>query len=239
MSIKSAMQTIGLLGGMSWESTRIYYRELNQRINQQLGGLHSAQMVMINVDFAPIEQLMQQGQWSTIGDLLTAHCTKLEQAGADFLVIATNTMHKLAPQIESQLSIPLLHIADVVGRSLQAQGVTTVGLLGTGFTMAEDFYKNRLQENFAIDTLVPNQQDRDLVDRVVFTELCHGVIKPESKQAYLKIMDQLAAQGAQAIILGCTEICLLVQPTDTEIPLLDATEAHIQAAVDQALNTRQ
>ena len=235
MTAKATMKTIGLLGGMSWESTRIYYRELNRKINQQLGGLHSAQMVMINVDFAPIEQLMQQGQWSKIGEILANHCITLEQAGADFLVIATNTMHKLAPQIESQLNKPLLHIADVVGKSLHAQGVSTVGLLGTGFTMAEDFYKNRLQDNFDINTLVPDEADRDLVDRVVFTELCQGVINPESKSAYLEIIDKLAKQGAQAIILGCTEICLLVQQSDTQIPLLDATEAHIQAAVNQAL----
>nr|WP_255589803.1 aspartate/glutamate racemase family protein [Marinicella sp. NBU2979] len=230
------INTIGLLGGMSWESTRIYYRELNQQINQHLGGLHSAPMVLVNVDFAPIERLMQAGDWAGIGQRLLGHCRCIQAAGADFLVIATNTMHKLAPLIEAELDLPLLHIADVVGQALRDQGVTTVGLLGTAFTMQEPFYRDRLRARHGIQTLLPNAPQRDVVDRVIFTELCHGQLQAESKQAYLDIIDDLAAQGAQAIILGCTEIGLLVQSSDTSVPLLDATHCHIQAAVEMALN---
>ncbi len=230
------MKTIGLLGGMSWESTRIYYRELNQQISQQLGGLHSAQMVMINVDFAPIEQLMQANQWSEIGHLLTKHCLTIQDAGADFMVIATNTMHKLAPQIETAMDIPLLHIADVVGAELSKHGFGKVGLLGTAFTMEEAFYKNRLAENYGIQTLVPEAMDRERVDQVIFSELCHGTLRDPSKQDYLTIINKLTAAGAEAIILGCTEIGLLVKQDDTDVPLLDATHCHINAAVAAALN---
>lgn len=230
------MKTIGLLGGMSWESTRIYYRELNQQINQQLGGLHSAQLVLFNVDFAPIEAMMRVGQWDEISHKLADHCKSIQNAGADFLVIATNTMHKLAPQIEAVLDIPLLHIADVVGKELSSQGLNQVGLLGTAFTMAEDFYKDRLDQRFGIQTLVPNAAGRHVVDRVVFDELCHGIVKDESKQVYLDTINQLTSAGAQAIILGCTEIGLLVKQYDTNVPLIDATHCHIKAAVETALS---
>ncbi len=229
------MKTIGLLGGMSWESTRIYYRELNQQINQNLGGLHSAQMVLFNVDFAPIEALMQAGEWDEIGRQLADHCKSIQSAGADFLVIATNTMHKLAPQIEAALDIPLLHIADVVGKELKNQEIKQVGLLGTAFTMEEDFYKDRLAQGYGIQTWVPNAAARHEVDRVVFEELCHGIINEQSKQIYLDTINQLTTAGAQAIILGCTEIGLLIKQSDTHVPLIDATHSHIKAAVKTAL----
>lgn len=232
----SPIKTIGLLGGMSWESTRIYYRELNHQINRQLGGLHSAPMVLVNVDFAPIEKWMAAGDWDAIGQHLLGHCATIQAAGAEFLMIATNTMHKLAPLIESKLDIPLLHIADAVGQQLQPLGLTQVGLLGTAFTMEEAFYRDRLSAQHGMATVVPKRSDRERVDRVIFQELCHGVCSPASKQAYLEVINDLQRQGAQAVILGCTEIGLLVQQVDTDIPLLDATHCHIQAAVKLALS---
>jgi aspartate racemase len=232
----SPSKTIGLLGGMSWESTRIYYRELNQQMNRQLGGLHSAPMVLVNVDFAPIEQWMQADDWAAIGAHLLGHCLTIQRAGADFLVIATNTMHRLASVIEPELDMPLLHIADVVGEALQQQGFDRVGLLGTAFTMEQAFYRDRLKALMGIETVVPEQRDRAMVDRVIFHELCQGMCTPESKQAFLTVIDDLTQQGAQAVILGCTEIGLLVQQADTEVPLLDATHCHIQAAVKLALS---
>lgn len=229
------MKTIGLLGGMSWESTLVYYRELNQQINQQLGGLHSAKIILINVDFAPIEALMKDGQWSEIAQQLTLYTQRIEQAGADFLLIATNTMHKLAEQIQASINIPLLHIADTVAQDLKKHNKTKVGLLGTQFTMEQDFYKDRLQEKFGIQVLVPETKERQQVNQIIFEELCHGQFKPSSKQVYLKIIDELAQQGAEAIILGCTEIGLLVQQSDCKIPLFDATDSHIKHAVNFSL----
>jgi aspartate racemase len=230
------MKTIGLLGGMSWESSQIYYRGLNQQINQQLGGLHSAQIVMINVDFAPIEQLMAQGDWSAISDLLVKHCLQLQSAGADFIVIATNTMHKVAPVIEAAIDVPLLHIADAVAQAALTQQIKTVGLLGTVFTMEQDFYKARLKGQHGIKTIIPNAEDREVVNQVIFDELCQGQFTTQSKQKYLAVIEKLAAQGAQAVILGCTEIGLLVQQQDTTVTLLDATDAHIRLAVHHALS---
>lgn len=230
------MKTIGLLGGMSWESSQIYYRELNQQINLHLGGLHSAQIVMISVDFAPIEQLMVQGDWSTINELLIKHCLQLQSAGADFIVIATNTMHKCAPNIEQVLDIPLLHIADAVAQAATELQIKTVGLLGTSFTMEQDFYTTKLKADWAIETLTPNTEDRRMVNQVIFAELCQGQFTNSSKQRYLRVVDDLAAQGADAVILGCTEIGLLIQPQDTSIALLDATHEHIKLAVQHALS---
>ena len=230
------MKTIGLLGGMSWESSQIYYRELNQQINQQLGGLHSAQIVMINVDFAPIEQLMLQGDWPAISDILVKHCLQLQIAGADFIVIATNTMHKIAPAIEQAIDIPLLHIADAVGQAAVAQQIEIVGLLGTVFTMEQGFYKTRLKTQQGIETLIPNDEDRVVVNQIIFDELCQGQFTASSKQQYLRVIDNLAAQGAEAVILGCTEIGLLVQQKDTSVTLLDATHEHIKLAVHHALS---
>ena len=230
------MKTIGLLAGMSWESSQIYYRQLNQQINQQLGGLHSAQIIMINVDFAPIEQLMLKGHWSAISELLVKHCLQLQSAGADFIVIATNTMHKLAPAIEQAIDIPLLHIADAVGQAAAAQQLKTVGLLATVFTMEQDFYSSRLKAKQGIETLIPNTEDRAVINQIIFEELCHGQFKTSSRQQYLRVIADLAAQGAQGVILGCTEIGLLIQQKDTPVTLLDATHEHIKLAVQHALS---
>ncbi len=229
------MKTIGLLGGMSWESSQTYYRELNLRINHELGGLHSAQLVMINVDFAPIEQLMVAGNWIAISEILIKHCIQLQDSGADFIVIATNTMHKLAPAIEAAIQIPLLHIADAVGQSQVIKPLKTVGLLGTAFTMEEDFYSSRLKSQYGLDTLIPDDHQRLMVNQVIFDELCKGQFNTHSKQQYLKVINDLSQQGAQAIVLACTEIGLLVQQDDTDVTLIDATEEHIIMAVQQAL----
>ncbi len=229
------MKTIGLLGGMSWESSQVYYRELNQRINQALGGLHSAQMVMINVDFAPIEQLMLAGDWVAVSNILIKHCLQLQGAGADFIVIATNTMHKLAPAIEAAIQVPLLHIADAVGQSKVIKPLKTVGLLGTAFTMEAEFYTTRLNTKYGLDTLIPDDGQRLMVNQIIFDELCKGQFNTSSKQQYLKVINDMAQQGAQAIVLACTEIGLLVQQDDTDVTLIDATEEHIKMAVHQAL----
>lgn len=229
------MKTIGLLGGMSWESTQVYYRELNQQINSSKGGLHSAQMVLFNVDFAPIEQLMQQGNWAAIAKILITHSLQIQAAGADFLVIATNTMHKLAPEITERINIPLLHIADAVGQELAQKNYIKVGLLGTAFTMEEDFYKDRLLTQFGIETIIPESPDRHAVNQIIFEELCHGQFRTESKQTYLNVIEKLADQGAEAIILGCTEIGLLLQQSDSAVPLLDATFSHIRQITAKAL----
>lgn len=230
------MKTIGLLGGMSWESTLVYYRELNQRINRQLGGLHSAPMILTNVDFAPIEALMVAGKWSEVESKLVTLSQKTEQAGADFLIIATNTMHKLAEIIEQSIEIPLIHIANSVGHDLTEQGHQKVGLLGTSFTMEENFYKDRLYDYFGIETVVPNTASRQKINEIIFQELCQGQFNKPSKLKYLKIIDELVQQGAEAIILGCTEIGLLIQQSDCETPLFDATDSHIRHAIKFALN---
>lgn len=229
------MKTIGLLGGMSWESTQVYYRELNQQINQQLGGLHSAKIIMSSVDFASIEQLMSLSDWANISQILTKHCQTLEQAGADFILIATNTMHKLAPEIQQGIAIPLLHIADTVGQEVQKQNIDKVGLLGTLFTMEQDFYRTKLEQTFSIKTLIPNSESRVTINQIIFDELCQGKFTDQSKKHYLSVIDELSKQGAEAIILGCTEIGLLVQQQDTAIKLIDATYEHIKQAVKLAL----
>lgn len=229
-------KTIGVLGGMSWESTQVYYQQLNQHINQELGGLHSARLVLINVDFAPIEALMVAGDWPAIAAELGQLAQKIEQAGADCLLIATNTMHKLADQIQAVLNIPLLHIADAVATQIKTGGYQKVGLLGTAFTMEQDFYSGYLRDNHQVDVVIPEPADRETVHRIIFEELCQGQFLPDSRQAYLRIIDQLHQQGAQAIILGCTEIGLLVKQHHTTVPLIDACEAHIKAAVRFALS---
>ena len=229
-------KTIGVLGGMSWESTQVYYQQLNQHINQELGGLHSARLVLINVDFAPIEALMVAGDWPAIAAELSQLAQKIEQAGADCLLIATNTMHKLADQIQAVLNIPLLHIADAVATQTKTGGHQKVGLMGTAFTMEQDFYSGYLRDNHQVDVVIPEPADRETVHRIIFEELCQGQFLPDSRQAYLSIIDQLHQQGAQAIILGCTEIGLLVKQHHTTVPLIDACEAHIKAAVRFALS---
>ncbi|MGI2258674.1 aspartate/glutamate racemase family protein [Shewanella sp. GXUN23E] len=228
------MKTIGLLGGMSWESTASYYAMINQGIKQQLGGLHSAKLVLNSVDFAEIEKLQHEGNWACTAKMLTKAAVGVEAAGADFLLICTNTMHKVAPQIELVINIPLLHIADATADKLLGAGIDCVGLLGTRFTMEQDFYISRLEAK-GIRVLVPDEGGRDVVHRVIYQELCQGLINDSSRQDYLAIMEALAGQGAQGIILGCTEIGLLVKQADTEIPLFDTTAIHAQAAVQMAL----
>ncbi|MEL7309109.1 MAG: aspartate/glutamate racemase family protein [Pseudomonadota bacterium] len=205
------MKTIGLIGGMSWESTQSYYQLLNQGVKNKLGGLHSAKIVLVSLDFAEIAVLQQQQDWPQMAEILIKAAKQVEAAGADYLLICTNTMHKLAKQVQDAVAIPLLHIADAVGENLIQHNFKKVALLGTQFTMEQDFYKQRLADKFAIEVLIPDAQGRETVHRVIYDELCKGIISPESKAEYLTIIDNLTQQGAEAIILGCTEIALLVQ----------------------------
>lgn len=230
------MKTIGLIGGMSWESTRSYYENINRIVNQKLGGFHSAKIVMVSVDFAEIEALQQTGDWQKAGQLLADCAKQLEAAGAEVFLICTNTMHLVAEQVEAAVSIPMLHIADVTGEYLLQLGHKKSGLLGTRFTMEQDFYKQRIQDKFSIAMLIPDDQGRQSVHDIIYQELVQGEIRDESRKAYLQIIDKLAVQGAQSVVLGCTEIGLLVKQTDTELPLLDTAALHCQAAVDYALS---
>ena len=228
------MKTIGMLGGMSWESTLSYYRALNLGVKGALGGLHSAKILLNSVDFAEIEALQHAGRWDETALILADAAVALETAGADFLMICTNTMHKVAPQIQARIKIPLLHIADATATVLRKDGVKRVGLLGTRFTMEQDFYRERIEEQ-GIDVIVPDAGARDLVHRVIYEELCLGKINAESKVQFLNIVDELAEAGAEAVILGCTEIALLIQQEDTPIPLYDTTAIHAEQAVLFAL----
>ncbi|WP_337842454.1 aspartate/glutamate racemase family protein [Rheinheimera sp.] len=228
------MKTIGLLGGMSWESTIPYYRQINEQVKQQLGGLHSARLVLYSVDFQQIEQLQRHGDWAQAGVVLAQAAQALQAAGADFVVLCTNTMHKVAAAIEAAVTIPLLHIADPTAQAITDAGLKTVGLLGTRFTMEQEFYRERL-ESHGLQVLVPDQAGRELVHQVIYQELCLGKVLPESRLQYQQVMQQLVAQGAQAIILGCTEIGLLVGPADAAVPLFDTTALHARAAAAKAL----
>ena len=230
-------KTIGLLGGMSWESTAIYYRELNEGIKAKLGGLHSARICMVSVDFEEIEKLQHIGDWDGTAVILSEAAMAIEKGGADFLLICTNTMHKVAPQIEANISIPVLHIVDATAQRLREAGIKKVGLLGTRFTMEQDFYKGRLVEKYGIDVIVPNEPEREDVHSVIYNELCLGTIDQNSREKYLKIIAQLAASGAEAVILGCTEIALLVKQNHTATPLYDTTAIHAEQAVLEALST--
>jgi len=229
------MKTIGLLGGMSWESTATYYREINEGIKANLGGLHSAKIALFSVDFEEIEKLQHANDWAATAEVLADAGKKVEQAGADFLLICTNTMHKVASDIEAAISIPLLHLADATGQRLSEAGVDRVGLLGTRFTMEQDFYKQRLTDKFGIEVLVPEPDEIEIVHRVIYEELCLGQIKDDSRAQYIDIIHNLSQRGAQAAILGCTEIALLVQQQHTEVPLFDTTSIHCEEAVKQAL----
>ncbi|MBS4689523.1 aspartate/glutamate racemase family protein [Aeromonas sobria] len=230
------MKCIGLLGGMSWESTVSYYQALNRGVRAQLGGLHSARVLLNSVDFAEIERLQHAGDWPATARLLAAEARKLQDGGADFLLIGTNTMHKVAPEIEAAIDIPLLHIADATAAKLRADGITRVGLLGTRFTMEQDFYKGRLQERFGLAVLVPDEAGRERVHRIIYDELCLGEIRESSRAEYLAIIEELAAAGAEAVILGCTEIALLVGDARAAVPLYDTTAIHAEAAVALALS---
>jgi aspartate racemase len=228
------LKTIGLLGGMSWESTVPYYRLINQAVGRRLGGLHSAKILLLSVDFQEIETLQHAGDWTTAGALLAEAGQRLEQAGADFLVICTNTMHKVAPAIEGAVGIPILHIADATAEVIRQAGLRTVGLLGTRFTMEESFYRDRLEER-GLRVIVPSAADRERVHRVIYDELCQGRILDTSRADYEQILDRLVAGGAQGIILGCTEIGLLVGPESSSVPLFDTTAIHAEAAALHAL----
>ncbi|WP_421237952.1 aspartate/glutamate racemase family protein [Aeromonas jandaei] len=231
------MKCIGLLGGMSWESTVSYYQALNRGVRAKLSGLHSARVLLNSVDFAEIERLQHAGDWPATARLLAAEARKLQDGGADFLLIGTNTMHKVAPEIEATIDIPLLHIADATARRLQADGIKRVGLLGTRFTMEQYFYKGRLQTHFGLEVLVPAEAERERVHRIIYDELCLGEIRDASRAEYLAIIAGLAAAGAEAVILGCTEIALLVGEAQAAVPLYDTTAIHAEAAVTLALTS--
>ena len=233
--VTGTMKTIGLLGGMSWESTELYYRWINEGIKSRLGGLHSAKIAMVSVDFQEIEVLQHAGDWEKAGQVLAEAGRQVEAAGADFLLICTNTMHKVAPQIEAAINIPILHLADATADRIKAQGIKRVGLLGTNFTMEQDFYRGRLTDKHGLDVLVPSPEDRQIIHRIIYDELVLGEVRESSRQAYLTIMDKLRDQGAEAIIEGCTEIVLLVQQQHTDIPLFDTTAIHAEAAVAMAV----
>jgi aspartate racemase len=232
-----AMKTIGLLGGMSWESSVEYYRLINEAMKMRLGGLHSAKSVMCSVDFAQIETFQHENRWDDAAVLLATAAQNVERAGADCLVICTNTMHKVADTIQQNIDIPLLHIADATAEQIRKQGVGTVGLLGTRFTMEEDFYKGRLTARYGLRVLVPGPDDRALVHRVIYDELCLGTINDHSRAQYAGVMDRLVRSGAEGIILGCTEIGLLVSAHDSTVPLFDTTRIHAEAAVAWALQS--
>ncbi|MBW2388132.1 MAG: aspartate/glutamate racemase family protein [Deltaproteobacteria bacterium] len=229
------MKTIGLLGGMSWESTVSYYQAINRGIAARLGGLHSAKMLLYSTDFEEIELLQRQGNWDRAGAELAAAARSLEGAGADFIVLATNTMHKVAPAIEDALTIPFLHIADATAAKIASAGLEKVGLLGTRFTMEQDFYRGRLCETHGLEVLIPPEQDRARVHAVIYDELCHGEIRPGSRAEYRRIVDDLVAQGADGVILGCTEIGLLIDQQDAAVPLFDTAQIHAECAVEHAL----
>jgi aspartate racemase len=229
------MKTIGLLGGMSWESTTLYYETINRFVAGQLGGLHSAEIVLASVDFHSIEILQSEGRWRQAGDLLARRAQALENAGADLLVLCTNTMHKVASRIEESLTIPLLHIADATGSEVVARGAGVVGLLGTRFTMEESFYVDRLRERFGLRVVTPRDQDRREVDRVIYEELCRGIVREESRRVYGEIVAELATRGCEGVVLGCTEIGMLVTTDDVDVPLFDSARIHARRAAELAL----
>ena len=229
------MKTIGLLGGMSWESTELYYRLINEGVKAKLGGLHSARIALVSVDFHEIEKMQQNGDWTGAGKTLAQAAKSVEAAGADFLLICTNTMHKVAPQIEQAISIPLLHLADATAERIKQRGLNRVGLLGTNFTMEQNFYKGRLLEKHDLEVIIPSFEDRQIVHRVIYEELCLGKIFDASRNEYLRIIDDMKEQGAEGIIEGCTEIVLLVKQEHTDIPLFDTAAIHAEEAVNRAL----
>ncbi len=230
------MKTIGLIGGMSWESSAEYYRLINTMIKERLGGFHSAKCVMISVDFAEIETLQREDRWAESAQMLIAAAQGLERAGADLIVLCTNTMHKVADDIQTSVHVPFLHIADATAERIKAQGLATVGLLGTRFTMEQDFYVGRLTQRFGLRVLIPDAAEREMIHRVIYDELVLGDVKASSKAQYLAVIDRLIAHGAQGIILGCTEIDLLIQADDCRVPVFDTTHLHAQAAVELALS---
>ncbi len=230
------MKTIGMIGGMSWESTVPYYRIANETVAQRLGGLHSAKIVLASVDFDEVERMQRAGDWEAAGRMLAGTARALEGAGADFLLVCTNTMHRVAPAIEAAVRIPLLHIADAAAAEMKAKGVRTAGLLGTRFTMEQDFYRARLRERHGIEAMIPLEADRELVHRVIYDELCLGKVLEGSREEYRRIMRGLVERGAQAIVLACTEIPMLVGPGDAAVPVIDTTALHARMAAEWAID---
>lgn len=231
------MKTIGLLGGMSWESTILYYQFLNQGVRERLGGLHSAKILMNSVDFAEIERCQVSGQWQRAGEMLGVAAAGLQRAGAEMVVLCTNLMHKVAPLIESRVEVPLLHIADAAGRAIADRGLNKVGLLGASYTMEEGFYRERLKAKFGIEVVIPGPEERQLVHRVIFEQLCRGVVLESSRDAYRAIIDELRQAGAEGVILGCTEIPLLIGPQDTDLPLFNTTTLHAAYALEESFSS--
>ncbi|WP_127076042.1 aspartate/glutamate racemase family protein [Rhodomicrobium lacus] len=232
------MKTIGLIGGMSWESSAQYYRIINQGVRERMGGVHSARILMFSVDFAHIERLQHDGDWASLTAEMIDAAKRLERGGADFLLLCTNTMHRTADEVAASVSIPLLHIADPTGERVRAAGYTRIGLLGTAFTMEQTFYKDRLSSRFGLEVLVPDETDRSLVHDVIYRELVAGRVNDASRRAYREIMARLVERGAQAIIMGCTEIMLLISEEDCSVPLFDTTTIHARAAITRALDDR-
>jgi amino-acid racemase len=229
------MKTIGLIGGMSWESSIEYYRIINQTVKARLGGLHSAKSVMYSVDFAEVEILQHQGRWAEAAQMLIEAAKRLENSGAELIVLCTNTMHKVADEIQANVKLPFLHIADATAQRVLSSGLRAVGLLGTRFTMEEEFYTGRLSKNYGLNVIVPNAREREVVHRVIYDELVVGRIEPASKVQYVRIIEQMIGQGVEGIILGCTEIGLLLHQEDSRVPLFDTTRIHAEAAVEYAL----
>ena len=229
------MKVIGLLGGMSWESTLEYYRIINETVKERLGGLHSAKCILYSFDFAEIELLQREGDWDKLAEMLIDAAKKLEACGAGLIVICTNTMHKLADKVEAKINIPLIHIVDATAEKILEKNIKQVGLLGTRFTMEEPFYKRRLEEKYGIKVIIPNSKEREIVDRVIFEELVLGIIRQSSKERFKQIIYSLVDRGAEGIILGCTEIPLLIKQEDVTVPVFDTTTIHARAAVEFAL----
>ena len=234
--MRRAMKTIGLIGGMSWESTVEYYRIINQEVSRRLGGLHSAEILLYSVEFGEMEALMREGKWEEIGGHVAKIAKTLETGGADLLLLCTNTVHKVAGWIESAIRVPFIHIADATGEEIFRKGLKKVGLLGTRYTMEGDFYGSRLTERFGLSVLIPPDEKRGILNDVIFNELCRGVIKQSSRDRFKEVINELVARGAEGIILGCTEIPMLIKEADSPVPLLDTTSIHALRAVDYALN---
>ncbi|GAB6182228.1 aspartate/glutamate racemase family protein [Desulfotomaculum defluvii] len=229
------MKTIGIIGGMSWESSLEYYRIINQTVKAKLGGLHSAKCLLYSVDFAEIEVLQHQNKWKELTNVLVNIAQKLKKGGADFIVIGTNTMHLMADDIENKADIKVLHIADVTGEKVVAKGIKKIGLLGTKFTMEGDFYRQVLKDRHNIEVIIPEEYEREIVHNVIYQELCKGLIYQQSKERFIKIIENLSSQGAEGVILGCTEIPLLIKQEDVRIPVFDTTTIHAVSAVEFAL----
>jgi len=229
------MKTIGMIGGMSWESTAEYYRIVNQKVKERLGGLHSAKCVMFSVDFHEIETLQDQNQWDEAGRLMADAAENVEKGGADFFIICTNTMHKVADFVQQHVRIPLLHIADPTAKKIKAEAIQKIALLGTRFTMMEDFYKGKLVRDHGLEVIIPSDAEMDIIHKVIYDELCLGIINDASRDQYAEIIDHLVKKGAEGVILGCTEIGLLIKNVDSRIPVFDTTIIHAEAAVDYAL----